>query len=279
MRVLIITNLDNEESQEDIWIAEALKEEGHQVKIEGIPYDEKIEDSCDVILKRNAWLSGNLSLEELYSYEKEKDKVYERLKKKDKILINFNGKFDQQGKQYLVDFFHQGYEVIPAIDRQEDIALLPNVEQYLLKPKQGYDGIGQKKVKREDLHKLDLKDYILQPFLKFQSEVQFYFINRDFQYALEFKPSKIPVYPVATAYFYKPEELALAQKFANSNENFEGIQRIDFIKLEEGKLQLLEIEDDAPYLDLNCLSKEERNRFIHYFIEKIKQIKAKSLFF
>lgn len=98
--------------------------------------------------------------------------------------------------------------------------------------------------------------------MKFKSEVQFYYIKDKFEYALEFVPSKVPVYPNAIRYEYNSNELEMANKFALLNEEYYGIQRIDFIKLEDDTLLLTEIEDISPYLDLDQVDKETRKKFI-----------------
>lgn len=275
MNILLLTNENNEEKQEDLWIAEAFKQDGNSVDIEWIDYDEKLDENYDVILKRNIWFSQDIPLEELQEYEEKANCFSQRLKQKNKKLVNFNGKFDEQGKDYLVELFHKYDEVVPSIDKLEEIDLLPKVEKYLWKPKIGYDGIGQRKIEREDLRKIQLQDAILQPFLELESEVQFYFINRTLQYALEFKPSKIPVYPKAIWYQYSKQEAKIAQKFADLNEELIGIQRIDFLKLKNGELKLIEIEDASPYLDLDCLNKKDRNLFIKHYKEMVYQYNNK----
>lgn len=105
--------------------------------------------------------------------------------------------------------------------------------------------------------------------MKFISEVQFYFIGTKFEYALEFKPTKIPIYPDAVPYIYSQEELEIAMSFAKLNKGLNGIQRIDFIKLEDGKLLLLEIEDSSPYLDLDGVSMETRNKFLEDYKDMV----------
>ncbi len=275
MNILLLTNENNEEKQEDLWIAEAFKQDGNSVDIKWIDYDEKLDENYDVILKRNIWFSQDIPLEELQEYEEKANCFSQRLKQKNKKLVNFNGKFDEQGKDYLVELFHKYDEVVPSIDKLEEIDLLPKVEKYLWKPKIGYDGIGQRKIEREDLRKIQLQDAILQPFLELESEVQFYFINRTLQYALEFKPSKIPVYPKAIWYQYSKQEAKIAQKFADLNEELIGIQRIDFLKLKNGELKLIEIEDASPYLDLDCLNKKDRNLFIKHYKEMVYQYNNK----
>ena len=63
--------------------------------------------------------------------------------------------------------------------------------------------------------------------------------------------------PFFILYGYNEKEKQIAQEFADLNKQFIGIQRIDFIKLYNGKIKLLEIEDAAPYLDLDQLDVNE----------------------
>lgn len=53
--------------------------------------------------------------------------------------------------------------------------------------------------------------------MNFKSEVQFYYIKDKFEYALEFIPSKVPIYPEAIKYEYSHKELEMANKFALMN--------------------------------------------------------------
>ena len=62
--------------------------------------------------------------------------------------------------------------------------------------------------------------------------------------------------------YIQKKELQLAQKFSDLNGDYYGIQRVDFLKLENGSLLLTEIEDISPYLDLDCLENSEINKFI-----------------
>lgn len=54
----------------------------------------------------------------------------------------------------------------------------------------------------------------------------------------------------------------MANSFVSLNGEYYGIQRIDFIKLEDDTLLLTEIEDISPYLDLDQVDKETRKKFI-----------------
>ena len=95
------------------------------------------------------------------------------------------------------------------------------------------------------------------------------YIKEKLEYALEFIPSKVPVYPDPVIYSYTKEEKSLADSFASLNGDYFGIQRIDFIKLYDGKLLLTEIEDIDPYLDLDCVSEEVKQGFIKDYKEMV----------
>ena len=265
MKILLLTNLKNEEAKEDKWIADILKKDKNIVDISWIDYDECLDNEYDIFIKRNIWLSDDHNYGEILKYEESANRLNNRLIAKNRNLINFNGNFDKQGKEYLVELFNKGYEVIPSINKKEDINKIPKTEKYLLKPKIGYDGIEQHVITKKEIEKVDFNKYIIQPLMKFQSEVQFYFLNNELQYVLEFKPSKVPIYPDAIKYNYNKKEKLIAQKFADLNKQLVGIQRIDFIKLYNGDIKLLEIEDAAPYLDLDQLELAERKKFLNNY--------------
>lgn len=265
MKILLLTNLKNEEAKEDKWIADILKKDENIVDISWIDYDECLDNEYDIFIKRNIWLSDDHNYGEILKYEESANRLNNRLIAKNRNLINFNGNFDKQGKEYLVELFNKGYEVIPSINKKEDINKIPKTEKYLLKPKIGYDGIEQHVITKKEIEKVDFNKYIIQPLMKFQSEVQFYFLNNELQYVLEFKPSKVPIYPDAIKYNYNKKEKLIAQKFADLNKQLVGIQRIDFIKLYNGEIKLLEIEDAAPYLDLDQLELAERKKFLNNY--------------
>lgn len=257
MNILMISNIDNDEKLEDIWLARAFQEDEHNVAIVDKNYDERLEDIFDIFLERNTW-SSNATIENV----REKYEFRKRIIKKNLPRINFDGKYDGSNKEYLVDLFKKGYAVIPSIDSLKDLKLLYNPNKYMLKLKESYDGIGQLVVDEEELKQKFNNSYIIQPLMKFKSEVQFYYIKDKFEYALEFIPSKVPTYPDAIKYEYSYKELEIANKFASMNSDYYGIQRIDFIKLEDNTLLLTEIEDISPYLDLDQVDKKTRKKFI-----------------
>lgn len=259
MKILIITNTDNEEIFEDIWIANSFIEDGCQVEIVNMDYDENLDNVYNVFIRRNTWYADE---NKILKYYDESKTLTSRLRDKKLCTINFNGRFDGEGKKYLVDLYEKGYMVVPSVNDISKLSMLPISEYYLLKPINSYDGIGQVKVKKDEVKNCFSKDYIIQPYMKIKSEVQFYFIGTKFEYALEFCPSKVPVYPDAIEYKYTQEELKIAEEFAKLNKDFVGVQRIDFMKTEEDKLLLLEIEDTAPYLDLDRIDIETREKFL-----------------
>ncbi len=272
MNILMISNIDDDEKLEDIWLARAFQEDGHQVAIVDRNYDERLEKIFDVFLQRNTW-SSNATLEKV---QETKD-FSKRIISKNLKRINFDGKFDGKDKTYLVDLFKQGYPVIPTIDNLSELHHIGISDKYLLKLKDSYDGVGQIIVTKEELKDKFTDSYVLQPFETFTSEIQFYYINNKFEYALEFLHGKLPIYPDAKIYHYNSQELELANSFARLNGDYYGIQRIDFLKMTDGSLLLTEIEDVAPYLDLDCVPATTRNKFIddyknmvYEYIEKNK---------
>lgn len=273
MNILMISNIDDDEKLEDIWLARAFQKDGHNVAIVDKNYDERLEEIFDIFLRRNTWNSQTTfkNISKKYEFSK-------RIVNKNLLRINFDGQYDGNGKDYLVDLYKKGYQVIPSIESLDKLNLLNHPDKYMLKLKNSYDGIGQLIVNEEELKQKFNNSYIIQPFIKFKSEVQFYYIKDKFEYALEFIPSKVPTYPDAKEYKYNNEEIKLANSFATLNKNYYGIQRIDFIKLEDGTLLLTEIEDIAPYLDLDCVNENLRDKFVldykkmvYEYIDKYKK--------
>ncbi|MBS7020856.1 MAG: hypothetical protein KH135_03165, partial [Firmicutes bacterium] len=190
---------------------------------------------------------------------------------RDIVRINFDGKFDANGKDYLVDLYQKGYSVIPSISNIEEFSKLPEVDNYLLKPKNSYDGYGQRRGSKEYILSQFTPNDIIQPMISFQSEVEFYFVGNELQYAFEYVPNKLVERYEVKEYHYSSEEHFLAQTFADLNPDFNGVQRIDFLKQKDGTLLLLEIEDCAPYLNLEMLSEEKREQFIANYKDMVYQ--------
>jgi len=186
---------------------------------------------------------------------------------------SFDGKADMKGKQYLLDLFRQDFPVIPTIDKISDLNLLSLSERYIIKLKNGADSIGMEKVSREEINEADLKSKLIQPFIDFEYEVSFYFIDDEFQYAL-YAPDKTKRWELKV---YEPstEDLAFAQKFIAWNNMKRGIQRVDACKLKDGSLLLIELEDLNPFLSLDALDEKKRNYLIQNFITALEKIYPK----
>lgn len=261
MKILIITNLQNECSEEDVWIAESFKKDGNNVKLVNKYYNPEYENQFDIFIKRYSWIEDINQ----FTVGAEESDYETRLIKKDLPRINFDGQFDNRGKTYLSKLYAKGYPVVPTISTIEDMKKLDSYEDFLIKPINGYDGFGIIEASKEEVPEFWNKNYVIQPKLKFDSELQFYFIGSQYQFAQKFTPKKINSHENANRYYPTDEEIEIATKFASLNgESFNGVQRIDFLKHQD-KLMLSELEDDSPYMAIESLSLQERERFIDNF--------------
>ena len=75
MKILLLTNLKNEEAKEDKWIADILKKDKNIVDISWIDYDECLDNEYDIFIKRNIWLSDDHNYGEILKYE---DHIYKQ---------------------------------------------------------------------------------------------------------------------------------------------------------------------------------------------------------
>lgn len=261
MKILIITNLENDCSEEDIWIAKSFEKDGHYVLLENKYFSPKLDSMFDIFIKRYSWIED---INQFSVGGSESD--YEtRIVQKNLPRINFDGKFDNQGKHYLSRLYAKGYPVVPTISSLNDLQKLSEYDTFLLKPVNGYSGFGIIEVSADKVISLWNEDYVIQPKIKFDSEVQFYFIGSKFQFAQIFKPKKLNSHENALRYHPSKMEISIASVFANLNgTNFNGVQRIDFLK-NGNQLLLSELEDDSPYMAIESLSENEREKFINNF--------------
>jgi hypothetical protein len=180
-----------------------------------------------------------------------------------------NGRGDMAGKQYLVELSAAGLPVIPTVDRAEDLARLPDADEYVVKLKDGADSIGMRFVPRDRLADLaDSEalrsggpgDVLVQPRIPFVYEVSFYFVDHDFQYALHAPDPdrrwRLVPYEVSAA------DLDFARKFIDWNTLDHGIQRVDACRAPDGELLLVELEDLNPFLSLELVDEATREAFI-----------------
>lgn len=262
--ILILSNLNNIESKEDILLKDRFEKDSNKVDIMWIDYDEKLDSNYDLIIRRDTWI------------EDENDTIYYKQKNSELIkrlvtslkTINLIG-LDGRGKEYLKDLYYKNMTVIPTTDILED-ALKWNSSDYELKVKDSFgSGICQKFVSKEELPKNFNDKFLIQPKLKFKSEVQVYFINNRLMYAYEYTPSKYPDYPEPKLINLTEKEILLAKEFADISDIKFGMKRIDFLRLLDDSLILLEIEDNSPHMNINILDEELRNEVLDFYVNGI----------
>jgi hypothetical protein len=176
-----------------------------------------------------------------------------------RVYNPLTGKADMAGKQYLVDLTELGFPVIPTVGDLRHLDRLPRVDEYVVKPKAGADSHGLEFVRVGDLTERE-EDVLIQPKIDFRYEVSFYFVDHDFQYALN-APDPARRWELAR---YEPsqEDLEFARRFIDWNDLEHGIQRVDACRTPEGELLLVELEDLNPYLSLDRTSGETRAGFV-----------------
>ncbi|MFF9576278.1 hypothetical protein ACF1BA_13830 [Streptomyces rubiginosohelvolus] len=174
------------------------------------------------------------------------------------------GRGDMAGKEYLVEMTAAGLPVIPTVDRAADLAELPDVAQYVVKPKLGADSVGLRFVMaaeaRAELEAAAEGSLLVQPRIDFRHEVSFYFVDHDFQYAL-YAPDPERRW-VLEPYAASAEDLEFARRFIAWNTLEHGIQRVDACRTTDGALLLVELEDLNPYLSLDRVGEDVREAFV-----------------
>ncbi|UQI48508.1 hypothetical protein M1P56_31405 [Streptomyces sp. HU2014] len=255
-RVLFVTDLAYQAKgrrycDEDIFLTSRLRQEFDVALCH--PLDATaLMDDFDAVVIRN---SGPV-----LHYQAEYDRFREEAEKRGTLVYNeLRGKADMIGKQYLLDLTAAGYPVIPTIDRAEDVSRLPYAAEYVVKPKLGADSIGLEFVPEEALPALAYGEVLVQPRIDFAYEVSFYFIDRDFQYAL-YAPSPEERWRLEP-YEATAEDIAFARRFVDWNDIAHGISRVDACRAPGGELLLVELEDLNPYLSLELLAPEKRESF------------------
>lgn len=206
------------------------------------------------------------------AYQDYFDRFVATAREKNILTFNsFDGKADMQGKQYLVDLTKLDFPVIPTVERIDEVGKLKDPLKYVVKIKNGADSIGMEVLSREELFDKNVEGKLIQPFLEFEYEVSFYYLNDQFQYAL-YAPDKQKRWELTT---YEPTEadLSFSDKFIQWNNMERGITRVDACRLKDNSLLLVELEDLNPFLSLGLLSEEKRDNFIRNLIEALKKVK------
>lgn len=194
-------------------------------------------------------------------YQEAYDAFRARARELDVRVYNpLEGRGDMAGKQYLVDLSRAGFPVIPTVDRAADLGLLPAAAEYAVKPKLGADSVGLRFIREAALPENEDGTLLVQPRIDFRYEVSFYFIDRDFQYAL-YAPDPERRW-VLEPYTPSAADLEFARIFVAWNSLDHGIQRVDACRTAEGDLLLVELEDLNPYLSLNRVAEPVREAFV-----------------
>ncbi|MEU9012218.1 hypothetical protein AB0D12_21115 [Streptomyces sp. NPDC048479] len=213
----------------------------------------RLTGSFDGVLVRN---SGPV-----LHYQREYDAFRALARKTGARLYNPpTGRADMAGKQYLVELSAAGFPVIPTVDRGEDLGRLPQAVEYVVKPKIGADSIGMEFLHPDRLTAVMHGDVLVQPRIPFRYEVSFYFVDRDFQYAL-YAPRPERRWELER-YEPGPADLEFAQRFIDWNTLDHGIQRVDACRAPDGELLLVELEDLNPYLSLDLVEEAVREAFV-----------------
>lgn len=253
--------------EEDLYITSKLKE--HFNILIGNPQQAiSFLSSADIIVCRN--IGCVMDFEDYYK------EFLKAVKDKNISIFNsFDGKGDQQGKQYLLDLQKEGYAVIPTVVSTEEVEKLGNPSKYIVKLINGADSVGMEILTKEELLAANPQGKLIQPFIDFEYEVSFYFLNDKFQYAL-YAPNKEKRWDL-TEYEATLEDLGFAEKFLKWNNMERGITRVDACRMPNGSLLLVELEDLNPFLSIELLTEEKRNNFLQSLILALNEIPEASV--
>lgn len=226
-------------------------------------------EDFDLILFRNTGPAANFENE--YKIFRDKIKTHNLL-----TYNSFDGHGDMNGKCYLMELTDKDMPVIRTINNINEFHKLPDVANYIIKPIDGADSIGLEFLSKSELFdKVKSDDYntLIQPFIDFQYEVSFYYIDRKFQYAL-YAPNKEKRWQMEE-YTPSKDDFDFCNTLLNWNNLSHGIQRIDACRDNNGNLLLVEMEDLNPYLSLLDISPNSREKFVLSLKESLNNILCK----
>jgi len=256
--LLFLTNLGNGSEKEDIFLSNFLRK--HFNVFVAHPVDAlEWEGQFDLVLVRNVWPT--------YEYRQYKTGIIRKLVKngrigKSSVEAGYLKKPKYLEKEYILELFYKGFPVIPTVDRRSNLEQLGNTSEYFIKPKDRCDGIGTARISRQKLLCTNnITNCLIQPFLRFDYEVSFFFVDNRFIQAFQ-TPHRLKH---RNFQIYKPSknDLAFASKFVEWNDLPFGLQRIDAIREKRtGQLMLTEIEDFGPYLFILELPESYQNKII-----------------
>ncbi len=265
-KILILSNMVGSGFEDDTILQKSFIEDGHTVDVKKLDYDKILDEHYDIIIRRNTWVNHENDTAELHVKNLE---LINRLQNKNIKTVNLVG-LDGMGKGYLCDLFKGNENVIPTINTIKDLELLPITEKYVTKDIKSFgNGLHQRFVQRENLINEYNEGDIIQPFINFISEVQCYYVADKLVYSLEYTPSKYPHYPEPKFIELTETEKQLSDYFAKYSNLKYGFQRIDFLRLEDNILILMEIEDHAAFMNLRRLQDPLKSSVLNDFKENI----------
>ena len=278
-KVLLLSNtvLGN---AEDLELYNFLVKNQLNIKMTWVDIPNEELDNYDLILRRNTWTGSKADAKTLQYYKEHKNRVIKYAKDKKIKYVNLEG-LDDIGKSYLEELYDSSAEneVIPTITDIKNMEKLPKVDYYYVKENESLgSGIGQTKVSGDEVDrvvksKYEDGNYIIQPEIKFKSEVQMYFINEEYLYTFEYTPSKFPNYPDPE----RKDDICTikAKYFLSKIRKPVGFSRIDFLKLEDDSLMLLEIEDSSPNMNFRYLDATTKNLVMSKYLDLVNSILEK----
>ena len=244
---------------EDVWLSGELRE--HFDVASCSPLDAAaLLGPFDLVLVRN---SGPV-----IHHRKEHDALRAEVARRATRLVNpLIGRGDMQGKGYLVELWAAGEPVIPTVDRREDLGLLPDADQWVVKPVLGADSIGLQLL--DSLDDIEFEDTLLQPRVDIVHEISFVFVGRRFLYAV-YAPDRNRRWELVP-YAPTDDDLAFAQRFVDWNSLEVGVQRVDACRTRDGGLLLVELEDLNPYLSLDRVDAATRSAFTAALVASLRE--------
>jgi hypothetical protein len=267
-RILFITDLyyvarGRTYYSEDLYLTEQLRR--HFALSLCHPLDVlRFEESADILLIRNAGPLKNFADRFNVLRQQAADG-------KIKMYNPHTAKGDMNGKDYLIQLTDENFPVIPTVEDSALVDKLPQVERYVIKPKDGADSIGFEILNKRALlseRKPKPGSMLIQPYIEFEYEVSFYFIDREFQYAM-YAPNKTERWKL-TKYQTTSEDVEFARRFIEWNSLPYGIQRVDACRTATGQLLLVELEDLNPYLSLLDLDASTRDIFVSALVQSLE---------
>ncbi len=263
LSVLLVTDFyyeakGREYFREDVELGRLLRKEFH-VATAHIEDAFHLLDHVDLVLLRN---TGPQMLHKQH---------LQALSNRDGLLL-FNdllGKGDLLGKKHLLELYSEGYSVIPSFRSKREALSSQHHGRFLLKPLDGADSCGVQVVGAEELEE-EYDNMVVQPLLELSYEVSFYFIGKEFHYALHAPDPKCRW--GLERYIASDEDVRFAKQFIDWNSCKTGLQRVDCCRMPDGRLLLMELEDYNPYLSLDLLDSKTKNDFASALCKELKSL-------